>query len=456
MISQFVQKHFMMRHMDKLQTAIDKEIQLQQSGDRDALERRDKTGVTVQDLQNAKQKLANAQTACRDHPDDDPFFIPQEPVTSITQAVLQKYVVNNKDELIAHNAAVSSSQVPTTPNVLRHEGDDVIDLFSHFGPHDVGWSTCLLAEALRKLDGRHKFNEGPGVINPISNHARIVLLSDWGTGVPRAQDVARSARRFIEQAVTERRDVHVIHLGDVYYAGFKHEYDERFFRYWPVDKDEADTIASYCLNGNHDMYSGAHGYFEYLLSDKRFRRQQQCSFFGLENSYWQILGLDTAYDEGALHPPQPQWVLEKRSAAPHKPGILLSHHQPFSAFREFNPNLIKELQPAISRNLILAWWWGHEHRCVLYEPQSGIPFGRCIGYGGVPVLADSRPLPPGVAYLYRDFVAGTNPPFARFGFAVMDFNEHRLRVQYLSENGKPHHQEEIIASSEANKPAGQI
>jgi hypothetical protein len=275
----------------------------------------------------------------------------------------------------------------------------------------------------------------------------VVLLADWGTGVPRAQDVANSARRFVEEADRLGRDVHVIHLGDVYYSGYKFEYDAHFLKYWPVHPGEADKFPSYCLNGNHDMYSGGHDYFDYLLAEPRFRRQQQCSFFGLQNDFWQILALDTAYVDAQLRDPQPQWVSDTRNGAPHKKGILLTHHQPFSSFENIPGDILKALSPVLEKELILAWWWGHEHRCVLYEPRADVRYGRCIGYGGVPIVADNKPNPPGVIYRYRDFVPGISPPFARFGFAVMDFNHDQLHVRYLRENGVPHREEDILASA---------
>lgn len=457
MIAQLVEKHFMMRHIGKLHDAIDQEIQLQQKGDQAALDRANKTGITIADLGNAKEHLAQTQANEPQQEDSALCFIPQHAVTSVMQSVLQEHLTNHRSDLLSHTPTVANSQVPFTATVLRSGGNEIVDLFSHFGPHDVGWTTCLVAQALRKLVGRHKFNTGPAPINPISNKARIILLSDWGTGVPRAQDVGASARRSLEEAANQGRDVHVVHLGDVYYAGFKSEYDRQFLRYWPVHKDETNKFASYNLNGNHDMYSGGHDYFDYLLADQRFGRQQQCSFFGLENSYWQILALDTAYEEGKLTEPQADWVADKRNGSRHKAGILLSHHQPFTAFEKAPaPEVLHALQPVIDQNLILGWWWGHEHRCVLYAPQTGIQYPRCIGYGGVPIIADKRPNPPGVNYQYHDFVPGTDPAFARFGFVVMDFDNEKLHVQYLGENGVPHYHEELTADATVSKPAGQV
>jgi hypothetical protein len=221
-----------------------------------------------------------------------------------------------------------------------------------------------------------------------------------------------------------------------------------------VHPGEADKFTSYNLNGNHDMYSGGYDYFNYLLADARFRRQQQCSFFGLQNDFWQILALDTAYVDGDLAGPQPQWVLDTRTAARHKKGILLSHHQPFSAFEAASPNVLNKLKAVTDQNLILAWWWGHEHRCAFYEPRPEVRYGRCIGNGGVPIVAEKQGNPAGVSYQFQDFVAGMNPAFARFGFTVMDFNQDRLHVQYLGENGIPHQEEDIVAVTAAGSSIG--
>jgi len=34
---------------------------------------------------------------------------------------------------------------------------------------------------------------------------------------------------------------------------------------------------------------------------------------------------------------------------------------------------------------ITAWYWGHEHDCIIYDrhPETGM-LGRCIGHGGIP------------------------------------------------------------------------
>ncbi len=159
--------------------------------------------------------------------------------------------------------------------------------------------------------------------------------------------------------------------------------------------------------------------------------------------------MDTAYVDGTLVEPQPQWILERRNSARNKKCILLTHHQPFSAFEPASADILSALKPVTDQNQILAWWWGHEHRCAFYDARPEVRYGRCIGYGGVPILAEKQVNPPGVSYQYQDFVAGMNPAFGRFGFAVMDFNEDKLHVTYLGENGAPHQEEDIVAASRA-------
>jgi hypothetical protein len=211
-----------------------------------------------------------------------------------------------------------------------------------------------------------------------------------------------------------------------------------------VRADEAGKYGSWCLNGNHDMYSGGHGYFDHLLADARFARQGQSSYFSLENDFWQILGLDTAYQDSDLAGGQADWVLATRAAAADKTGVLLTHHQPFSLYEPAPDNILNRLQKTLERGLVTAWFWGHEHRCTFYAPTDHVQYGRCIGHGGVPVLTRDGPAPVGIQYEFGDWVVGTDPHFARFGFAVADCDNGRMSVQYVNEDGIQHYSEEIV------------
>ena len=69
--------------------------------------------------------------------------------------------------------------------------------------------------------------------------------------------------------------------------------------------------------------------------------------------------------------------------------VVFSHHQPYSLFDSQGPKLVTKLARLLARAELFAWYWGHEHRCVLYDqhPAWGL-LGRCIGHGGYPYFRD--------------------------------------------------------------------
>ena len=47
--------------------------------------------------------------------------------------------------------------------------------------------------------------------------------------------------------------------------------------------------------------------------------------------------------------------------------ILFSHHQPFSRLDKQGPNLQNTLADLFQKKAITAWYWGHEHNCIIYD-----------------------------------------------------------------------------------------
>lgn len=222
-----------------------------------------------------------------------------------------------------------------------------------------------------------------------------------------AQGRARPAkvwkRRQIERELAKAPDRQriVIHLGDVYYSGTSREFRTRFLNPWPVE--QRSDVLSFAVPGNHELYSGGHGFFGVALADDRFARQNGTSFFALKSDYWQFLGLDTAYEEGGLEAPQVEWALNHiRGAGPGMRTCLLSHHQLFSAHENGSPLLRRRLKPVLDTGRVDAWFWGHEHRCIEYGESTvdgnRLRFASCVGHGGVPEYlvmseGESRPRP---------------------------------------------------------------
>jgi hypothetical protein len=386
--------------------------------------------LTPKDIDEARAELAAAIARLPTEPatgQDGRAYLPRDPVLALVQSALTAFYEEKHPDMIRTSAGrrgLGAADVPVTNRELQGvdaPGANRRQLFGPFEPSDAGWAACLTAMAWRKLKGRHKFNPKPVPPVRIADHARVVLLGDWGSGLPRARKVAAAVRAKLDAAAC--RDRHVIHLGDVYDSGWPREYEKHVLAHWPVQPQEAGEIGSWSLNANHDMYSGGEGYFGRLLVDPRFARQRRSSVFSLENAGWRLLGLDTAYDEHDLHGDQAGWVKRLCDGAPDKKGLLLSHHQPFSAYEGGGEKL------------------RDEHRCVLYDPAHGIEYPRCIGHAGVPVYVSGRELPVGVRYAYEEALDEGFERWALFGFAVLDFAGSRVAVRYVNENGVVHHSE---------------
>jgi calcineurin-like phosphoesterase family protein len=398
-----------------------------------------------------------------DAPDlDEVSYFARDPVLSLLQSALDEHLETRHPELLEPEAPVPAGPerrggdetfVPVADRRLASPGAGK-RFAGPFESTDPGWISSFIAFQLRRLHHKRPFNPTPATPVDLDDRARVVLVGDWGSGLPRARRVAEQIRKVLDEGIAAGRRQHVVHLGDVYYSGLEREVEDRFLAPWPVRPDEAETIGSWCLNGNHDMYSGGHGYFDRLLADPRFARQERSSFFSLRSPRWDILGLDTSWDEEALHDPrdelglqdpQAEWVAA-RASEPDRKLLLLSHHQLFSAYSKVGPVLSRKLRGPLSAGRIAAWFWGHEHRCMTYEPAQGVRWGRCIGHGGVPVYMNhdaDDPYPAPGAYEYREFLGSWPERWALFGFAVLDLDGDAIDVRYLDERGKEHLSERI-------------
>lgn len=366
-------------------------------------------------------------------------YLPRSPAVSLLQSTLTDCVLSRVEDLV--------KPLPPENNSF---GDFVLrefDVFRKFGPCDAGWVESVISKGLSLLHSRPKFVDGRAPEVEIAGDARLVVVGDWGTGLTWAQAVGREMAKHVAAAKGEGREVHVLHLGDVYYSGWKEEYRSRFLPYWPVRSADED-VASWALNGNHDMYSGGHGYFGYLLRDPRFAAQNGSSYFCLQNGDWQLLGLDSAYHDEDLAGEQGEWVAKKQMASDRK-TMLFTHHEPFSAYAtlERPPPMLERLDKAFEVRPIDAWLWGHEHLACVYQPQPQpyLKFGSCVGHGGVPVLIEPHEEPhPEVTWRAREHRQIYENLWQLFGFAVLDLDGPGIDVAYYDQlGGKPVNRERI-------------
>jgi hypothetical protein len=172
-----------------------------------------------------------------------------------------------------------------------------------------------------------------------------------------------------------------------------------FLNMWP----KVAGARSRACNGNHEMYSGGYGYFDTILPS--FGQPSSC--FAIQNPGWLIVGLDSAYADHDLANNQNAWLKQLVDAAGNRKLVLFSHHQPFSHFESGGDNLVEKLLPLLNARRITAWYWGHEHRCVVYDrhPRWNF-FGRCIGHSGYPYFRKPT----------LKFNPVTNPPPVSYGF----------------------------------------
>lgn len=234
--------------------------------------------------------------------------------------------------------------------------------------------------------------------------ASFALLSDWASDTEESDKVGRLAARYEPD--------YSIHLGDVYFVGTQKEVAANFLipeASWPWGR-----CGSLALSGNHEMYSNGRAFFETLLpkmwiEQSGIRVVQKAGFFCLENDYWRVIGLDTGYTSvrnpvmEILRPPdcrlkdaQLHWLRDQVGLGnpEDRRGLLfLSHHPPFSVFREAFPEPARQLVSLLgAAKRPAAWIWGHEHRLIVYsgQPLTGEwpVHGRCIGHGGMPVELD--------------------------------------------------------------------
>jgi hypothetical protein len=371
-----------------------------------------KAEVLVQ-ISEAMSALEQAQ------PRDGVFVAPDDRITALVQSYLAR-------------RAGQEQKVVQTPSGLEAKFDSG-DVF--------GWAGSL-ADHIKGSFNRHDFIDRGGQPQQIDNKFRIALLSDWGTGLYGAPVCAESIEK--DQKVFDL----LLHLGDVYYSGDKDEVEERFLKFWP----DVPGAMNRALNANHEMYSGGRGYFDLIL--KKFN--QDASYFALQNKHWILVGLDTAYSEHELHGSQVEWLLKLvENEDDNRRLVLFSHHQPYSLFEKQGSKLVSQLGKLLDTRRIHAWYWGHEHRCVVYDPhpQWGL-LGRCVGHSGFPYFRDkfaqslSHPgwqhvpgknLVPGAKVLDgpNKYVDGRSHKYGPNGYVVLEFDDRDMRELYLNPDGTP-------------------
>jgi hypothetical protein len=205
---------------------------------------------------------------------------------------------------------------------------------------------------------------------------------------------------------------YIVHVGDVYYSGSPAAGDPVSSNYFAPGEESANLVQSwpsgyagrsFTLNSNHEMYSGANGYFLDALTaaGTPFSAQKGYSCFALHYGGWAILGLDSAFlgtsldafmtgSIGGSDGTQGSWI-KGLKLDPQK-VIVLTHHNGFAGDCSSLSSLWGEINGALNGDPY-AWYWGHVHYGIAYDSPitiGAIPgyttktFSRCLGHAALP------------------------------------------------------------------------
>jgi len=291
---------------------------------------------------------------------------------------------------------------------------------------DLLWSEALI-KWIENLRRHAPFATTPALIR-MDHDVVLAIAGDWGTGPFDSHAPAVSVANQMQLAQAD----FTFHLGDVYYAGAGSQ-ENVDMAGWPMGKHGAFT-----LNSNHEMYSGAHGYFAELKS--RFPMQQGTSYFALYNDDWLIVGLDSAYAskplnlymDGALNQQQIDWM---QSLPKRKKLMVLSHHQGFDIGGQNNTTLYQPVCDALGR-VPDYWYWGHLHNGIVYAEQGGLK-ARCAGHGAIP-YGDASELDGNERVLFSEFQDANDPEYplrVLNGYVKVRLSGEALIEEFIGEDG---------------------
>ena len=154
--------------------------------------------------------------------------MPRSPELSNLQSAIEQYFTEHRPEVVestepndrrGRTVLMSGSQLTIWQDYLADRR-----VFGAFEQTDIGWINALFAEGVRRFHGKHKFIERPirnGAIPFPDENARIIIVGDWGSGIPRAQGVAAKIREKLDDTQATGWQKHVIHLGDVLLCGLE-------------------------------------------------------------------------------------------------------------------------------------------------------------------------------------------------------------------------------------------
>ena len=352
-------------------------------------------GVYLQTCETKLIKLLNNEHPSETEPGASQYGLALY-ILDTTHPVLRR-LLNFPESQITLDMLAQWDHVVSGAGAIDYDGSMIAK--SKFGNLDAGWVTALIYYIALKLDVKEvsswaTFGTTPAIISPSGDTIKIAIIGDWGTGSWTDGSIDCPALEVINQVKTLAPD-YTIHLGDVYYAGTSGSFDSdeelsNFVNSWV-----SGSQGSFMLNSNHEMYSGAQGFFGKGLRAEPFSLQQNTSYFAIQSDKWIIIALDTAYYDtsdlfmnGALADDN-QINFIKSIDTTGKTVIVMTHHNPtnIDGTGTIGLPLWNQVISALGK-LPEFWYWGHVHNAMVYSDnsfpaQNGVK-ARCAGHSAIP------------------------------------------------------------------------
>jgi len=352
-------------------------------------------GVYLQACETKLIKLLNNEHPSETEPGASQYGLALY-ILDTTHPVLRR-LLNFPESQITLDMLAQWDHVVSGAGVVDYDGSMIAK--SKFGNLDAGWVTALVYYIALKLDVKEvsswaTFGTTPAIVSPSGDTIKIAVIGDWGTGPWTDGSIDCPALEVINQVKTLAPD-YTIHLGDVYYAGTSGSFDSdeelsNFVNSWV-----SGSQGSFMLNSNHEMYSGAQGFFGKGLKAEPFAQQQNTSYFAIQSEKWIIIALDTAYYDtsdlfmnGALTDDN-QINFIKSLNTTGKTVIVMTHHNPTNVdgTGTIGLPLWNQVISALGKPPEF-WYWGHVHNAMVYSDnsfpaQNGVK-ARCAGHAAIP------------------------------------------------------------------------
>jgi hypothetical protein len=326
------------------------------------------------------------------------------PATGATGQWLQQKLTNDFD---MPASTITAADWAAWQLVWKEEGvllgDGTLTSTQIYAVMDPGWSLAVLDYIRMQIDleSVHAFNTEPNTVtvDPTTYPAiSIAVIGDWGTGDYTDGTSGNSPSYKVMASIKKLAPDMVIHLGDVYYAGtnnlwvIKGEEQTKLLDAWQYNA----PLGNFTLNSNHEMYSGANGYYDIALASPLFANQtapnssNPTSFFTINYGNCVILGLDSAYNatdkymQGRITDASQPPIM---AAAAGKQTIVFTHHNPIDLLGQTTNPLWTDVTGSGALNgKPYMWYWGHIHNGIVYNntAPSGATLSRCLGNAAIP------------------------------------------------------------------------